>query len=187
MTRPAHIDGKRQPRGLFAGFWAWYERHYLLNLSFTTGLFLLQLIHLYWLFTHVVLFRLVGQSYFDPGPFWQYLIIIVDYTEIPALITTSLLYGYELRKRFRWKTIWFLVSLNSQWLHLFWITDEFVMNRFAMHGGPATVLPLWLAWIAILIDFLELPVIVDMIRTLVRELPKRGFVGALRAAEEKDK
>jgi hypothetical protein len=186
VTHPADIDGKRRKHWILASFWAWYERHYLLNLSLTTGLFLLQLVHLYWLFTHVVLFRLLGQSYFDPSPFWQYMIIIVDYTEIPALISTSVLYIYALQKRFSWKTIWFLVSLNSQWLHLFWITDEFVVNRFAADGGSATVLPVWLAWVAILIDFLELPVIIDMIRTLIRELPKKGFVEALREAEERD-
>lgn len=177
----SHARGPKHS-GALGPFWDWYERNYRINLAFTTGLFALQLVHLYWLTTHVVLFRLLGKSYFDPNPFWEYVIIVVDYTEIPALLSTSLLYVYELRKRFSWKAVGFLIALNSQWIHLFWITDEFVVSRFA--GGPST-LPLWFAWAAILIDYLELPVIYDTVRTFARELPKRGLEGALREAEEK--
>ncbi|WP_196300572.1 hypothetical protein, partial [Streptococcus pneumoniae] len=72
---------------------------------------------------------------------------------------TSVLYIYELQKRFSWKPVLFLIMLNSQWLHLFWITDEFVVNQFA--GRAVTVLPVWLAWVAILIDYLEVPVMID--------------------------
>lgn len=155
------------------GFWAWYERHYTLNLGLTTVLFALQIVHLYWLATHVIAGRILGYSLFNPSPFFQYLIIVVDYTEIPALISTSVLYIYELRKRFGWKPVFFLIALNSQWLHLFWITDEFVVNQFA--GRPDTVLPVWLAWVAILIDYLELPVIVDTSVRFIRRL-RRGRV-----------
>ena len=49
--------------------------------------------------------------------------------------------------------------LNTQWAHLLWITDEVVLETFARHSVIT-----WhaaLAWVAILIDFLEVPVIVD--------------------------
>jgi signal transduction histidine kinase len=86
----------------------------------------------------------------------------VDYAEIPALLLISAIYLGDLRKEFQWKAIFYLFLLNSQWLHLFWITDEFVIEQFI--GISATHLPLWLAWVAILIDYLELPVIADTMR-----------------------
>lgn len=155
------------------GFWGWYERHYKLNLGLTTFLFALQVVHLYWLAADVIAGRILGYSFFDPSAFWQYLIIVVDYTEIPALISTSVLYIYELQKKFSWKAVLFLIFLNTQWLHLFWITDEFVVNQFA--GRPSTVLPTWLAWVAIMIDYLEVPVIIDTVAKFVREL-KYGHI-----------
>ena len=36
-------------RRLWSGFWAWYERHYLLNVVVASALFVLQLVHLFWL------------------------------------------------------------------------------------------------------------------------------------------
>lgn len=149
---------------LLEKFWAWYERHYRFNLTFATLLFVWQLVHLFWLTTHVVFARLFGHSFFDPNSFWQSLIIIVDYTEIPALVTTSLLYINQLRKKSSLKPIIFLILLNSQWLHLFWITDEFVISQF---NSAKAALPIWLAWVAILIDYLELPVMVDTTRKLL--------------------
>ena len=86
-------------------FWAWYHRHYTVNLTIATGLFTFQLIHLYWLTTHVVFLRLFGESSFTPPPFWEFLIILVDYTEIPALISTTLLYLYILQREFSWKPL----------------------------------------------------------------------------------
>lgn len=160
-------------------FWIWYERHYVMNLSVTAGLFTLQLIHLYWLTARVVLFRLLGEVYFSPSPFWEYVIIAVDYTEIPALLSTSVLYLYELRQGWRIKNILYLVFLNSQWLHLFWITDEFVIGTLLNTGG-AVVLPLWLAWIAIFIDYLELPVIFDTLWKACMSLCTGRFLTFLR-------
>ena len=158
-------------------FWGWYQRHYAVNLALTTGLFTLQLVHLYWLTTHVVAMKMLGQSYFTLTPFWQYLIILVDYSEIPALISTSVLYVFELRHEFRWKYVAFLLMLNSQWLHLFWITDTFIIHTF---NGMETVLPVWLAWVALLIDYLELPVIADTIVRLFRSVFKGGLKKFLR-------
>lgn len=141
-------------------FWSWYDSHLTLNTSLATVLFVLQLIHLYWLTTHIVFLRLFGESFFNPLPFWELTIILVDYTEIPALISVSLIYINNLHKKFNWKSILFLIFLNSQWLHIFWITDEFVIESFT-GTGAGTVLPIWLVWVAILIDYLELPIIFD--------------------------
>lgn len=144
-------------------FWIWYNRHLTLNVSIAGGLFVLQLIHLTWLTLHVVLFRLTGTSYWNPSPFWQNIIIVVDYTEIPALLGTSLIYINEIRQKgFNIKPVWYLIALNIQYLHIFWITDEFVAQTFIGEtAGPLVALPAWLAWIAIMIDYLELPVIFE--------------------------
>jgi len=147
---------------LWNKFWSWYDRHYKLNVAVTAILFSWQLVHLYWLTANVVANRLLGHSYLQTTDVWNTILILVDYTEIPALITTSLLYISELRKQFSWKNIWFLIFLNSQWLHLFWITDEFVVERFS--DAAKVTLPVWLAWVAILIDYLELPVIYDTLK-----------------------
>ena len=159
-------------RNLWERFFNWYERNYLINISVAAGLFLLQLVHLYWLTMAVVFDRLFGESLFDPEGVFYALILIVDYTEIPALIGVSLIYINELRKGFGWKPLLFLLFLNSQWLHIFWITDEFVINEFA---GEATAssLPAWAAWLAILIDYLELPVIYDTMKKLAVAVRER--------------
>jgi hypothetical protein len=150
---------------LLAKYWNWYESHLLLNVSIAVFLFSLQLVHLYWLAASVVATRLIGQSFFDLTGIWEIIIILVDYTEIPAIISTSLIYLHQLSKKWTIKDILFLVFLNSQWLHLFWITDEFVIEQFS--GTAPILLPVWLAWTAILIDFLELPVIFDISKKLI--------------------
>lgn len=156
---------------IFDKFWKWYESHLVINRAIASGLFVLQLIHLYWLTTHVVFLRLFGVSYFNPPPFWQYIIIVVDYTEIPALIATSLVYINEQRKKKNFKNLLYLFFLNIQLLHIFWITDEFVIEKFS--GGVGTVLPVWLAWVAILIDYLELPVIFETMKKTLEDFSKR--------------
>lgn len=153
-------------------FFEWYERHYTINVAVATGLFVLQLAHLYWLTTNVVALRLVGESYFNLSGVFEYTILIVDYTEIPALLSVSLLYAHGLRTGWNWKSFIFLLFLNSQWLHMFWITDEFVVNEFAGRAAQSS-LPAWLAWTAILIDYLELPVIYDTLRKFAVSLRER--------------
>lgn len=144
-------------------FWKWYNKHLLLNTGIAAGLFILQLVHLYWLTTHVVFHRVFEVSLWNPSPFLEWLLIFIDYTEIPALITTSLVYINELRKKYNFKNILYLIFLNSQFLHIFWITDEFVEARLT--GAPElTILPIWLAFIAIAIDYLELPVIFETLK-----------------------
>lgn len=148
-------------KGVWRGFWGWYERNYTLNISVALVLFLLQLVHLYWLSAEVVAERLTGQGYFELAGPLRYLILLIDYTEVPALLGASLVYLNELRKGFAPKPLLLLLFLNSQWLHLFWITDEFVVDAFTGTGSLG-YLPAWLAWLAIGIDYLELPVIADI-------------------------
>jgi hypothetical protein len=152
-------------------FWDWYERHYTLAVGIAAGLFALQLVHLYWLGANVIASRLFGESFFDPSGIWKFFILLVDYTEVPAIIATSLVYIAEFRREKTWKPLVYLALLNSQWLHLFWITDEFVVGQFA---DPVAI-PVWLAWVAILIDYLELPVIADTLRKFFASL-NRGNV-----------
>jgi hypothetical protein len=159
------------------GFWGWYGRHYSIILWVTTLLFILQVAHLYWLGAHVILLQLLGWNIWDPSPFVQNIIIAVDFTEIPALISTSFLYFYDLRKRWSWKPVLFLILLNSQWLHLFWITDEFVVEQFA--HTHSNLLPRWLAWVAIGIDYLEVPVMIDTFMKSWTVLRKSGVRKAI--------
>ena len=165
---------------LWEKFWKWYNKHLLINTSIAAGLFTLQLVHLYWLSAHVVLHRLVGISLWDPSDFLQFIIILVDYTEIPALITTSLVYINAHRKKASFKNILYLFFLNIQFVHIFWITDEFVLDTFT-GSGSGTVLPPWAAWIAIMIDYLELPVIFETLKKLF-DIIKKGRVDKLREA-----
>jgi hypothetical protein len=154
-------------------FWAWYERNYVVNVGVVTLLFALQVLHLIWLTGDVVLLRLTGQSFLPLGGLLRAAVLVVDYTEIPALIGTSLIYLNDLRKGWNRRSALFLLFLNSQWLHIFWITDEFVVGEL---GGEGTSLPVWLAWVAIAIDYLELPVIDDTFRRFGSAL-RRGTVG----------
>lgn len=144
---------------MFEKFWSFVEKYKTLHAGLSAALFIIQLIHLYWMFTHIILFRLTGHSYFNPTPLFNTLLAFADYTEVPALITASLLYFSELRQGFNKKAIWFLFLLNSQWLHLFWITDEIIYDQFTGHA--AIIIPIWLSWIAISVDYFEVPVIID--------------------------
>ena len=148
----------------------WYKRHYTLNVGISSALFLWQLIHLYWLTTHVVFLRLFGVSLFTPETVGQTLIVIADYAEIPAIILTSFVYIFGLTSKFSWKNILFLILINSQWIHLFWITDEFVIQEFA----HKILLTVWLAWLAIGIDYLELPVIYDTLKKFFGSFGKKS-------------
>lgn len=154
----------------FNSFWSWYNKNYLLSSGATAGLFGLQIFHLYWLTAHVILHRLIGESFFDPSAALTTIIAVVDYTEIPALILTSVFYINELRQRFSGKSFLYLILLNSQWLHLFWITDEVVIEQFA-RTAPI-IIPLWLSSLAIATDYLELPVIYDTIKKFFAALSR---------------
>lgn len=156
---------------LLEKFWNWYERNYLLNVGIAAILFSLQVFHLYWLATDVIAFKIFGQSFFNPTPILKLIIALVDYTEIPALITTSLVYLNDLRKQFKFKETLYLSFLLIQFLHIFWITDEVIVQQFT--GTSPVSFPAWLAWVAILIDYLELPVIFETIKKFLVNLFKK--------------
>jgi hypothetical protein len=143
-------------------FWDWYEKHHRIIKIVTAILFVWQLIHLYWLAADILAPKVFGRSFWPISEQWNLLLAIVDYTEIPALLSATLLYINEIRQGKKTKGWTFVILLNSQWFHLFWITDEFVKDAFV--GNSSTILPAWLAIIAILIDYLELPVIYDTIK-----------------------
>lgn len=153
-------------------FWQWYEKEYKIIAPTTALLFLLQLVHLYWMTTHIIHFRVFGHFFWAPSSFWNTVIALVDYTEIPAIITSSILYIYQYQRNEgeKWRNIFFLFLINSQWLHLFWITDEVILAQFT--GNAIVLLPVWLSWTAILIDYLELPVIYDTIKKSIISLRK---------------
>lgn len=180
---------------MLKNFWEWYERNKTLNLGIAAFLFTLQIIHLIWLFGDVVYFRLTGGKIFNldsheggTNSFAETAILLVDYLEIPAIITTSLVYINELRPRkalratgqakVYYKNFLLLLFINSQWLHLFWITDEFVVDMFS-GKETSTHLPFLLAWTAIMIDYLELPVIYDTLKKFFIELKKGDVTSAL--------
>jgi hypothetical protein len=56
----------------------------------------------------------------------------------------------------------FLSLLVTQVVHIFWITDEVVYESF--FGSDLVILPIYLSWTAILIDYLEIPVMIDLFR-----------------------
>ena len=146
-------------------FWAWYERNYALNITIAAALFTLQIVHLIWLTGQPLWSMVFGSPLFEIDPSYSWPLLLVDFTEIPALVTVSLVYVNELRRNgLVMKPVLYLLFLNSQWLHIFWITDEFVLETNSQ--SPSTVLPVWLAYVAILIDYLELPVIVDTLRKM---------------------
>ncbi len=157
-------------------FWRWYEKWYRVITPLTAILFVSQFVHLYWMTTNVAFFRIFGYSFWDVSTFWNTVIALVDYTEIPAIISSSILYIYQYRmdKNMRWHSIFFLFFINSQWLHLFWITDEIIYTQFA--GTALVAIPVWLSWVAISIDYLELPVMYDTIKKAFSSLhqPKAG-------------
>lgn len=157
---------------MFNPFWKWYEEKYFVIAPLTALLFSLQLVHLYWMTTNIVFLRAFDHPFWDPNHFWNTVIALVDYTEIPAIVTSSIfyIYQYQREKELRWQSIIFLFLINSQWLHLFWITDEVIVAQFT--GVAPVILPVWLSWSAIMIDYLELPVIYDTIKKAILSLRK---------------
>lgn len=145
----------------------WRERLRRWNFSIAAVLFPLQVIHLIWLTVDVVFPRLFGvPAVFEQMPLARLLLILVDYTEIPALISVSLVYVDSFRQTRRGRDLLYLGFLNIQWLHLFWITDTFIVATFA-GSSPSALHPV-VAWVAILIDYLEVPVMIELLRRAAR-------------------
>lgn len=149
-------------------FW---ERYQNLNLKIAFILMSLQVLHLYWLTADVVLQRIAGDSYFGLPSTLVPLFVVVDYIEIPALVSGITFYSFSLMKNSKddraiAMNAVFLSLLVTQVVHIFWITDEVVYESF--FGRDLVILPIYLSWIAILIDYLEIPVMIDLLRRIFR-------------------
>lgn len=147
-----------------------YLRYQNLNLKISFLLISLQLLHLYWLTTDVVLYRITGTDYFVQASGFVLLFIIIDYIEIPALVSGITYYFFNLiynKKEKRIKNIIFLILLAIQSIHIFWITDDIVYSTFV--GADLIEIPEYFVWIAILIDYLELPVIYDLLKRIIKK------------------
>ena len=73
----------------------------------------------------------------------------------------------DFKKEKRTKNTVLLILLASQSIHIFWITDDIVYTTFV--GSELIYMPEYLAWIAILIDYLELPVIYDLLKRIIKK------------------
>lgn len=74
-----------------------YHRYETLGLKITFILISLQIIHLYWLTTDVVLQKIFGQSFFLVPKNLSPLFVVIDYIEIPALVSGIIFYIYSIR------------------------------------------------------------------------------------------
>jgi hypothetical protein len=157
---------------VFNKFINFYLRYQNINLKISFILISLQLLHLYWLTTDVVIYRLTGIDYFTEFSDFILLFIIIDYIEIPALVSGVIYYSFTIifdkkEKEKRIKNTILLILLSIQSIHIFWITDEVVYSTFV--GSDLIYIPEYFAWIAILIDYLELPVIYDLLKRIIRK------------------
>src|ERR671932_169560 len=156
-----------------AGFWQKYEN---LNLKIAFILISLQLVHLYWLTADVVIQRITQKSILSVphgSPLFIFFIII-DYIEIPALVAGLTYYALSIYRHEKGsiKNALLLAMLAIQVFHIFWITDDVVYNTF-FGSSSAVEIPYYAAWVAILIDYLELPVIADLFyKTIVKGEPR---------------
>jgi hypothetical protein len=94
--------------------------------------------------------------------------VVIDYIEIPALVSGIIFYPFNIHsdKEDSRKSYLFLGMLAVQVFHIFWITDDVVYNSFK--SSFLEIRPV-LAWIAILIDYLEIPVIADLLIKISRK------------------
>ena len=157
---------------MFKQIMDFYLRYQNINLKISFILISLQLLHLYWLTTYVVLYRLTGIDYFGELSDFILLFIIIDYIEIPALVSGLIYYLFTIiydkkEKEKRTKNTVLLILLAIQSIHIFWITDDIVYTTFV--GSELIYMPEYFAWIAILIDYLELPVIYDLLKRIIKK------------------
>lgn len=154
---------------LLGKFISFYHRYENLNLKITFSLISLQILHLYWLTTDVVLQKLFAKSFFLAPKSLLPIFVVIDYIEIPALISGLIFYAYCIRRNRSGakKSYLFLGLLAVQVIHIFWITDEVVYDSF--FNSSFVELPVLLSWIAILIDYLELPVMADLFYKVIRK------------------
>jgi hypothetical protein len=152
-------------------FWHKYEN---LNLKVAFVLISLQLVHLYWLTADVVIRRITQDQTqgLSANGLLLFFFVVIDYIEIPGLAAGLTYYAMSLyrHREHRAKNGLFLIFLIVQVFHIFWITDEIVYESF-FGKSSAIQLPYAAVWVAILIDYLELPVIADLKVGIVVLLP----------------
>jgi len=161
--------GSNSRADLAGKFIDFYHRYENLNLRITFFLISLQILHLYWLTTDVVLQKLFGESFFLAPKSLLPIFVVIDYIEIPALISGLIYYAYSVsrNKSNAKRSYLFLGMLAVQVIHIFWITDEVVYD--SIFNSSFIELPVVLSWIAILIDYLELPVMVDLFYRFIKK------------------
>ena len=121
---------------------------------FTAVLISTQIIHLIWLtYVATIPFFLFHEIWYFPENF---IFAIVDYLEIPALILASLYYMANFSKR----STLYLVLISLQFLHIFWITDTFILDNVYNFGIAV--------YFIILVDYSETPIIIDFIKKSIR-------------------
>lgn len=154
---------------LVAKFIDFYHRYENLNLKITFFLISLQILHLYWLTSDVLFQKLFGKSFFLAPQSFLPIFVLVDYIEIPALISGLIYYAYSVQrnKSSAKRSYLFLGLLAVQVIHIFWITDEVVYDSF--FNSSFIELPVALSWTAILIDYLELPVMADLFYKVIKK------------------
>ena len=126
----------------------------------------MQIFHLQWLTTDVIMPKLYNISIDTSFSYGTVFYLFADIVEIPAIITRSYLYVISLNKKYSSKNLLLLLILNSQWLHIFWITNTFLVNNIT---ESVTEWNYFLSWVAIAIDFLEIPVLIDSVGELINE------------------
>jgi len=145
-----------------------YKRYEKLGLKITFILISLQILHLYWLTSDVVLLRALGESFFAFPQIPVPVLVAIDYLEIPALFSGLIFYGLRVyRGKEPRRNLLLLVLLAVQVFHIFWITDEILYD--VLFSTVPIVIPVYLAWTAIMIDYLEIPVILDLFYKVFRK------------------
>lgn len=115
------------------------------------GFLAFQSIHLFWLATNYLLPTIFGTT---PWTIFnersvEVILAIVDYLEIPLLIFNVIYWGGLLFKRKLSKTYMIsFVVVMLQFIHIFWLTDEVIMESGSAWGV--------LAVFSIAIDYLEI-------------------------------
>ena len=132
-------------------------KNFLIKISFI--LMSLQIIHLVWLTCNVTLPMFnFNDLIFSEGSF---LFVSIDYLEIPSLIITCTSYLFIIfRERHKPKNILYFSMLALQFLHIFWITDEFIVNYLYD-------LPIYLLVFVVFIDYSELFILLDLGKRLL--------------------
>ena len=84
--------------------------------------------------------------------------------------TLVIIFRSIIENKNKFKNTIFLILLAIQAIHIFWITDDIVYSTFI--GGNIIEIPQYLAWFAILIDYLELPIVYDLLKRIIKNEQK---------------